>query len=300
MPKFVTRTLHIIAGPTAVGKTEYTLRLAERLDAEIVSCDASQVYRGMDIGTAKPSSDERGRVPHHLIDVCDVDEPFDVVRFDALARRAVEDICARRKGVIVAGGSGFYLKSFLVPVIDTVKVDPQVRADVGSLYEAEGRAGLLDALERLNPGGLEGLDIRNPRRLQRALERCIASGRTLRELRLEFEARPEPYAEFEKSLTLLDRSRDVLEGRIRQRTRAMLEAGLVQEVERLCSRGLERNPSAAAAIGYRETLAYLRGGLSRDALPEQIVANTLRLVKKQRTWFRTQIRPPDVVLHPDD
>jgi tRNA dimethylallyltransferase len=286
-------TLHIITGPTAVGKTEYALKYAEQHDAEIVSCDASLVYRGMDIGTAKPTKEELARVPHHLIDVNAVDEPYDIVAYVRDAEAAVADIVARGKSVVVTGGSGFYLKSFFAPVIDIVKVSDAERQQVAALYEAEGLDGLLADLQKRSPEGIGNLDPKNPRRVLRALERCIASGKSLPDLQAEFAARPEPFGEFEKKLILLERDTENLKQRIAQRAQNMVNDGLIYEVEKLVELGIRKNPSASSAIGYRETLAFLDHKLEMRELVPEIVQNTVHLVKKQRTWFRTQIREPD-------
>ncbi|MFT4902272.1 MAG: tRNA dimethylallyltransferase, partial [Lentimonas sp.] len=144
----MTQTLHIITGPTAVGKTEYALSYAEQHNAEIVSCDASLVYRGMDIGTAKPSKQELARVPHHLIDLHAVDQPYDIVAYVRDAEVAVADIFARGKSVVVTGGSGFFLKSFFAPVIDIVVVTDVIRAQVAELYAAKGLEGLIADLRQ--------------------------------------------------------------------------------------------------------------------------------------------------------
>lgn len=289
----MTQTLHIITGPTAVGKTEYALNFAETHDAEIVSCDASLVYRGMDIGTAKPSQEELARVPHHLIDLQAVHEPYDIVAYVRDAEAAVADIFSRGKSVVVTGGSGFYFKSFFAPVIDVVKVSDKVRQEVAGLYGVDGLEGLLAELRRRSPAGLGNLDIQNPRRVLRALERCIASGQTLPTLQAEFAARPEPYGDCAKRYVLLERDKENLQQRVARRAELMIEAGLIEEVEGLLKEGIRRNPSAASAIGYRETIAYLDGELKRAELLPAIVQNTLHLVKKQHTWFRTQIRQPD-------
>ncbi|HBM85288.1 MAG TPA: tRNA (adenosine(37)-N6)-dimethylallyltransferase MiaA [Opitutae bacterium] len=287
------QSLHIITGPTAVGKTEYALSYAAKHNAEIVSCDASLVYRGMDIGTAKPSPDELDRVPHHLIDVNEVDAPYDVVAYVRDAEAAVADIFARGKSVVVTGGSGFYLKSFFASVIDLVVVSDAIRVEVADLYAANGLEGLVAELRQRSPQGLGNLDVMNPRRVLRALERCIASGKSLPDLQAEFAARPEPYSDCEKNYILLERDPENLRQRIARRVDQMMQSGLVEEVECLRELGIERNPSAASAIGYRETLAYLRGEIELKALVPAIVQNTNHLVKKQRTWFRTQIRRPD-------
>ena len=292
----MTQTLHIITGPTAVGKTEYALSYAQKHDAEIVSCDASLVYRGMNIGTAKPSPEELARVPHHLIDVNEVDEPYDIVAYVRDAQAAVKDIFARGKSVVVTGGSGFYLKSFFAPVIDIVVVSDAIRAQVADLYESKGLEGLVADLGQRSPEGFGNLDRLNPRMVLRALERCIASGKSLPALQAEFAARPEPYADFQKRYVLLERDAENLRQRVSRRVEMMLQAGLIEEVECLRELGIESNPSAATAIGYRETLSYLKGDIQLKALAPAIIQNTNHLVKKQRTWFRTQIRRPDELL----
>ncbi len=288
----MTQTLHIITGTTAVGKTEYALSYAEAHGAEIISCDASLVYRGMDIGTAKPTAAERARVPHHLIDICEVNQPYDIVAYVEDARRAVESVLSRGKAVLITGGSGFYLKSFFAPVVDTLLVPESVRQTVAMIYEEAELAGLMCELRRLNPSGVDNLDTKNPRRVMRALERCMASGKTLAELQAEFAARPAPYAGFAKRVILLEREKDVLRQRIAARVELMLRDGLIDEVRQLQKLGIETNPSAASAIGYRETLAFLHGQLAASELAPTIVQNTLHLAKKQRPWFRTQISEP--------
>ncbi len=287
--------LHILTGPTSVGKTELALAWAEAHGAEIVSCDALLFYRGMDLGTAKPTAAERARVPHHLIDLCDVTQRIDVTYYVTKSRAAVEDIASRGRTVLVTGGSGFYLKCFFAPVADEVAVPPELRAAVAAKLEAEGRPALVTELRALNPDGLGALDTDNPRRVTRALERCRASGRTLAELAAEFARQPAPFAGWEVRCTQLDRTPAELDARIAARVGAMLRAGLVDEVRRLRAAGLEQNPSAASAIGYRETLAMLDGQLPEAQLAAEIARNTRALVKKQRTWFRTQL-PPHRVL----
>jgi tRNA dimethylallyltransferase len=283
--------LHVLTGPTAAGKTEWALRWAERHGAEIVSCDSLLFYRGMDIGTAKPTAEERARVRHHLIDICTVTERMDVTRYVTRAREAVAEILARGASVLVAGGSGFYLKSFFAAVADEVEVPAEIREGVASMSPAEA----VGELRRLNPAGLGALDIANPRRVSRALERCLASGRQLAELAAEFARQASPFADYDVRLTQLDLTPEQLARRIDARIAAMLRAGLVDEVQRLRAEGLEKNPSAARAIGYREVLAMLGGRLSAAVLAEEMAKNTRALVKKQRTWFRTQLPPHRVI-----
>jgi tRNA dimethylallyltransferase len=277
--------IHVLTGATAVGKTEWALRWAEQRGAEIVSCDSLLFYRGMDIGTAKPTPTERAGVPHHLIDICDLSGRMDVTEYVKLARNAVEEILGRGRAILVTGGSGFYLKSFLGPVADDVAVPEPVRAEVAALPLASAVA----RLRELNPGGLGKLDTANPRRVQRALERCIASGHTLVQLAEEFGRQRGPFADFRVEVARLERSPADLERRIRERVAIMLRLGLVEEVTALRARGLEQNPSAVRAIGYREVLAMLDGKLPAGDLASEIEKNTRALVKKQRTWFRTQL-----------
>jgi tRNA dimethylallyltransferase len=301
----VSRIIHVLTGCTAVGKTELAMRWAEAHGAEIVSCDSLLFYRGMDIGTAKPAKAELARVPHHLIDVCGVTEQMDITHYVTRARQAVDEILERRRKVLVTGGSGFYLKAFFAPVADEVVVSAELRARVRLLLEEKGLDAVVEELHRLNPAGLGPLDVQNPRRVTRALERCRASGRTLTELRDGFAAQPAPFADCEVSLCELVRDKVELDLRIGQRVAAMLQAGLVDEVRGLLGQGLKQNQSAAKAIGYRETIAFLEGGPVRPArstgsgqaqggpagsdLAGAIIQNTRALVKKQRTWFKTQL-----------
>ncbi len=285
----MSRILHVLTGPTAVGKTALALDWAEAHHAEILSCDASLFYRGMDIGTAKPTPAEQSRVPHHLIDICSVRERMDIARYVERARQVAEGIVARGRRVLVTGGSGFYLKAFFGPVADDIAVSSTLREGIEAKLAREGLDGLLAELRALNPDGVGELDVRNPRRVTRALERCRASGRTLADLAADFAVKPGPFADWAVDAVRLDRDPEELRERIVKRVETMLRAGLVDEVRRLREAGLEENPSAASAIGYRETLAMLRGELAENELAPLIAQNTWGLVRKQRTWFRTQL-----------
>ena len=288
------RILYVLTGATAVGKTEWALRWAEAFDAEIVSADSLLFYRGMDIGTAKPTAAERRRVRHHLIDILDVTEIWDVARYVAMARAVCDDIQARGHRVLVTGGSGFYLKSFFAPVADDVEVPTEVRRAVAIKLEREGLTSLVEELRAVNPAGLGGLDVRNPRRVVRALERCLAARRTLAELAEAFARQARPFADWGLRAVRLDRPREEIDARIELRVRQMLADGLVEEVRRLIEAGLKTNPSAARAIGYRETIACLGGQLQEDELAAAIGKDTRALVRKQLTWFRTQMPPHQV------
>ncbi len=291
------RTLHVLTGATAVGKTEWALRWAEANDAEIISCDSLLFYRGMNVGTAKPNAQELSRVRHHLIDLLPVREAMNIARYAELAQAAVADIAARGRRILITGGSGFYLKSFFTATTDQVEVPDDIRVQVAALEAAGGVEALVAELERHNPLGLGTLDQDNPRRVARALERCLASGRPLADLQADFAALPAPFPGWRLAVVQLDRPREALAPRIEARVRAMLAKGLVEEVRGLLAQGLADNPSASRAIGYREVIEVLAGTAPEPGLAERIAANTRALVKKQRTWFRTQL-PPHAVIDP--
>jgi len=285
----VSRIIHVLTGCTAVGKTELALRWAEKNGAEIVSCDSLLFYRGMDIGTAKPNLAERARVPHHLIDICDVTGQMDVTQYVTKTRLVLEDLFVRGKEMLVTGGSGFYLKAFFAPVADEIEVPGDLREELRTRLERGGLESLLTELRRLNPDGLGALDTQNPRRVLRALERCRASGRTLLALQSEFAAQPAPFSDYTVRLCELVRDKEELNRRIETRVAAMMTGGLVEEVRGLLGHGLKANPSAAKAIGYRETIDFIEGRMTENELAPSIVKNTEALVKKQRTWFKTQL-----------
>lgn len=295
----LSQSLYILSGQTAVGKTALSLDWAERHDAEIVSCDSLLFYRGMDIGTAKPTRAERSRVAHHAIDVVEVLDPFNVERYVELVTEVIADIHRRGKRVLITGGSGFYLKAFFAPVTDALPIADPVRERVAALFAEGGNQAVIEALKAIPGNDLAGLDLKNPRRTTAALERCWSSGLTLTAQRGHWAAQVSPFESYSKQVCVLTRSRETLFPRIEQRVEAMLESGLIDEVQRLIPTGLLGNTSASRAIGYREVIEWLDSG-SRDpmALKEKIVVNTRRLARRQRTWLRHQI-PVDQMLDLD-
>ncbi|MDR2513504.1 MAG: tRNA (adenosine(37)-N6)-dimethylallyltransferase MiaA [Puniceicoccales bacterium] len=291
-------SLLIITGATASGKTDFALAWARAHNAEIVSCDSLLVYRGMDIGTAKPGANVRAAVAHHCLDLVEPDDVFSVAEYVRAASGAIRDIAARGRKIVVCGGSGFYLQAFYRAVAGSTPVPAAVEAQVRALA-AEGLPALVEALLPFAPEKPAFLDWQNPRRVAKALERCLAGRRPLAELYAEFLSARGPFDAFPKRTLLLERAPAELEARIKQRTQAMLRAGLVDEVRTLRDTGkLRPGTPASSSIGYRETLAWLeteRGGLT--ALAEAITIATRQLAAKQRKWFRTQI-PVDETLHP--
>jgi tRNA dimethylallyltransferase len=280
MSDAATHTPIFLIGPTAAGKSAVALALARRLDAEIVSADSMQVYRGMDIGTAKPSPAERAAVPHHLINVVEVSERFDVARYIAFAHAAIADIQCRDKRPLIVGGTGLYLRALTEGLSEAPDADPALRVEL----EALGRERVLDELRRADPAAAERIGPHNFRRLVRALEICRLTGRKSSELRREWNRDRLPL------MHGLERDRADLYARCEIRVEAMFRAGLVEEVRLLLPRGLAENTTARQALGYKEVIAYLRGGATLEETVALVKTRTRQFAKRQLTWFRHQAR----------
>ena len=259
-----------LVGPTASGKSAIALELANRLGAEIVSADSMQVYRGMDIGTAKPTSAERRQVPHHLIDVCDINESFDVKQFVELAGPHL----ARS---LVVGGTGMYVRS-LRQGLFTGPGRNDVLRDRLEVLPAEK---LFTELQQLDPQATATIDRHNPRRLIRALEVFHATGRSIR----EFQTQTSKPTDF---IFGLERVRQDLFARIEQRIDEQITGGWVAEVRQLLAHGLAKNPIAMQAAGYRELAGYIAGELTLPAAVALIKTRTRQLARRQLTWFRRE------------
>ncbi len=275
-----------LAGPTAVGKSAVALALAKRLDGEIISVDSMQVYRGLDIGTAKPSPAERARVPHHLIDVAELTESFDAAQFVRLATAAARDIQARGRTPVFCGGTGLYFKALLAGLGETPAADPALRAGL----EATPLAELLAELAARDPEAFARIDRQNPRRVVRAIEVIRLTGRPFSAQRADWasvsatgNARPLP------GVLCLRRATDDLRQRIATRAEAMFAAGLVAETERLLARGLAQNRTAMQAIGYRQVVEHLRGGRGLTETIALVKQRTAQFARRQMTWFRQQL-----------
>lgn len=279
-------TLYFLMGPTAVGKTDLSLEWAERMNAEILSCDSLLFYRGMDIGTAKPTVEERSRVRHHLIDVAEVDQPLNLPCFLEFAEQAVAEIEARNKTVLVAGGSGFYLHSFFQPFPQELPESGEIRTQLEELAATRGLEGLLQELDRLHPEGTPGLDRQNPHRVFNALLRSHILGKSWEEMRHDWLTRHPPFPDHQKKAVRLGRPDEEMFPRIEKRITQMMDQGLVEEVRMLKQRGIINNPTARTAIGYREILENPQA--SRRELEEQIALHTRQLVRKQEKWFRNK------------
>lgn len=265
-----------VVGPTATGKSDLGVALAERLDGEVVNADAMQVYRGLDIGTAKLSPAERRGVPHHLLDVLDPHEDATVAAYQREARAALAAITARGHRPVVVGGSGLYVRA-LLDRMEFPGTDPAVRAGLEERVESEGARALHAELARLDPVAAEGIGPRNARRIVRALEVIALTGRPY--------SANLPSHEYEVAAVQigLDCDRATLDERVRARVDRMWSAGLVDEVRGLLDRGIGR--TASRAVGYAEVLAALRGEITQDEARARVVAGTRRLARKQMGWF---------------
>ncbi len=275
--------LLLLAGPTAVGKSELALALAEKLGGEIISVDSMQVYRGLNIGTGKPSAAERARVPHHLIDVVEVTECFDAAQFVRLAQASVSAIQARGRVPILCGGTGLYFKAFLEGLGEAPPADAALRAEL----EAIPLPDLLRELAGCDPATYERIDRRNPRRVIRALEVIRLTGQPFSAQRARWSA--QPGARSAERCFGLARAPGDLRRRIDARVEEMFRRGLVAETEALLRRGLEQNPTAMQALGYRQVVAHLRGERSLPATVGLVKIRTWQFAKRQMAWFRRQL-----------
>jgi tRNA dimethylallyltransferase len=275
-----------IAGPTAVGKSALALALAERLNGEIISVDSMQVYRGMDIGTAKPSAAERARVPHHLIDVVDLTESFDAARFLSLARVAVNEIQSRGRVPVFCGGTGLYFKAYRDGLGETPPADAGLRAEL----EATPMDALLDFLRERDALTFERIDRQNPRRVIRAVEVIRLTGRPFSGQRAPWGGSGGDAPRNGSGLWLgLRRPTEDLRLRIDLRVNAMFVAGLVDETRGLLGRGLAENRTALQALGYRQVVEHLESQRGLDETVEWVKVRTRQFAKRQMTWFRRQL-----------
>jgi tRNA dimethylallyltransferase len=271
-----------------VGKTELAIQIAERLGGEIVSVDSRLFYRGMDIGTAKPTPAEQKRVPHHLIDIAEPDLVLSLAQFQQIARQAIAEIAGRGRLPLLVGGTGQYIRAVIQGwELPKVEPNPGLRAALEDWAAEIGGDGLHQRLASLDPQAAAGMDARNLRRTVRALEVILSSGRRFSEQRL---SQPSPY----RLLLLgLIRPRSELYQRIDARIQMMIETGLVEEVRALLERGYSPDLPPLSAIGYREIIAYLQGKTTLEEALRQIRRATRIFVRRQANWFK----PGDPDIH---
>ncbi len=276
--------LIVVAGPTATGKTGAALALARQLDGELVGADSVQVYRGFDIGSAKPSADELGSIPHHLIDCLDPDEAVDAMGYAALADEAIEAVAARKRQPIVVGGTGLWIRALVRGLVDLPKPDPAIRGALEAEADAKGAPALHERLATVDPLKAEQIHPNDALRIVRALEVFEQTGRPLGELQREHALGAPRYPSL---FIVLDRDREALDRAIEARLDAMLAAGWVDEVRTL----LERWPADARAfgsVGYAQIVQHLREGVPMDETRKRIRKATRTYARRQRTWFRSE------------
>jgi tRNA dimethylallyltransferase len=277
----VRRKLIAVVGPTATGKTSLAIDLARAVDGEIVGADSRQVYRHMDIGTAKPTPEERALAPHHLLDVVNPDEPFSLAQYLELAIAALEDIWSRGRQPLLVGGSGQYVWALLEGwTVPRLPPQPELRRSLEEQAAREGPEALHQELARVDSRAAESIDRRNVRRVVRALEVYQATGRPI-----SFWQEKAP-PDWEVLILGLACARDDLYRRIDGRVDGMTEAGLVDEVRGLLAMGHDRELTSMSGIGYREIVQYLLGELDLSTAVQRIKTATHRLARQQATWFR--------------
>jgi tRNA dimethylallyltransferase len=282
-----------LTGPTAVGKTELSLQLAERLHAEILSLDSMAIYRGMDVGTAKPSAAEQERVPHHLIDLVDPWEEFTVADYLAAAVRCCERIVSRGGIPLFVGGTGFYLRSLLRGIFQGPPADEQVRRQLEARYDTEGADTLYTELARLDPAAAEKLHPNDKRRIVRALEVYQLTGRPFSSFHEEV---PLAVGERPQHVYWLSPPRDWLHERINQRVDQMIADGLVDEVRALLALPQPLSKTARQAIGYKELFDAIESGGNLEEAIELIKTRSRQFARRQHTWFRNleECRPVEI------
>ncbi len=273
-----------LVGPTAAGKTELALAVAERLGAEVVSADAMLVYRGMDIGTAKPTPEERGRVPHHLVDLVDPGEEFSVARFQPLARAAIAEVLGRGRVPLLVGGSGLYFQA-VVDEFVFPPTDPALRARLETEAAEVGLPELYRRLAEADPPAAAKIQPGNLRRTVRALEVMELTGRPFSSFRVAMDA---PVSRYRLTVLGLDPGTELLRARVAERVEAMAEAGLVEEVRRLAGQPLSR--TARQALGYKELLDAMEQGTPVSEALEAVVRRTRAYARRQLAWFRRDPR----------
>lgn len=287
-PRIIDCPIIVLVGPTAVGKTALSLQLVQRFDCEIISMDSMQVYRRMDIGTAKPSPEEQALVPHHLIDVVEPDDQYDAARFVNDALTAIADIASRNRTVLLTGGTGLYLKALFEGLFDGLPTNEIIREQLRERLEQGGREVLHAELCRIDPAAGARVHANDTQRLLRGLEIYLTSGRTWTELIAEQQhQKDEQKKRFTRVFQVaLDCEREQLCQRIEQRGQLMLEQGLIEEVEQLRSIGYSPELPSMQSIGYKHVNNLLSGKWNQNEMLEYLVRDTRRYAKRQMTWFR--------------
>ena len=284
------KPLVILTGPTSVGKTSLSIRLAHEIGGEIISADSMQVYRGMDIGTAKITAEEMDGIPHYLVDILYPDQPFNVVEFQKMAKEAMTRIYSHGKIPVLVGGTGFYIQALLYDIdFSEHPEEENYRRELTQLAEEKGKQYLHSMLEEVDPEYAASVHYHNVKKVIRALEYHKETGRKLSAHNREQQERTSPY---QFAYLVLNQDRGILYDRINQRVDQMMEQGLLQEVRQLSERGYTPDLVSMQGLGYKEFFDYFDGNLPLDEVVDRIKMETRRFAKRQLTWFR---REKDVI-----
>lgn len=285
-----------ITGPTASGKTALSIEMAKRYNGEVVSCDSMQIYKYMDIGTAKPTKEEMCGIPHYMIDEISPDESFSVVQYAERAREYIDDILRRGKLPVLVGGTGLYLDSVINNTkFSEAECDERYREELYALAQKKGNGAVHKLLEEIDKDSAEKIHENNLRRVIRALEIYKTTGKTMTEVNLD--SRQEPI--YDSLIIGLSMDREVLYDRINKRVDIMLSQGLLKEVEEILNRGIDKNSTAMQAIGYKELISYFDGNISKEEAVEKIKQESRRYAKRQLTWLRRNDKINWLVLQND-
>lgn len=287
-------TVIAVVGPTCSGKTGVGIALSRLVDGEIVSADSRQIYRLIDIGTAKPTPDELRQVTHHLVDIVSLDEDISAGTFSRLARETIGEIFSRNRVPLLVGGSGLYVRSVIDGLFDAPEIDDETREGLRKRLKSEGAERLLEELKRLDPVAAKGLLPQNYKRILRALEVYYVSGKPISVLRAERTSPPD-FNVLQFGLVL---ERKELYRRIENRVDSMMDAGLVDEVKELLRRGFDPNLNSLQTVGYKEAIGYIQGRIRFEEMVALIKMNTRRYAKRQLTWFRKD--PRIIWIHADN
>lgn len=284
----------VVCGPTGIGKTRTAIELARRFDGEIVGADAMQIYRRLDIGTAKPTPEEQARVRHHMVDIVDPDRPYDAARYAADAERVIRKLHARGRIPIIAGGTGLYIKALIYGLFDAHPPEPECRRRLEALADRRGNAYLHAELAACDPDAAQRIHVNDRFRIIRALETYRTTGRTISALRAAHRFATPRLAAFKLGLTL---PREALYARIDRRVDRMVADGLLEEVRSLLAQGYGADLKAMQSIGYRHMTAYIRGEVDWPETLRLLKRDTRRYAKRQFTWFKAD--PAIVWIRPE-
>ena len=273
-----------LTGVTATGKSRIALALAERLGAEIISLDSMAIYRGMDIGTAKPTAEQQAAVPHHLIDIVEPSEDYSVAQYVDAAHAKIAEIRGRGREVLFVGGTPLYLKALLRGLFEGPPANWELRQEIEREVAEVGNEALHARLEQIDPVAASAIHVRDTRRLIRALEVFRATGQPISHQQMEFD---DSRRAEECRVFVLRRPKEEQNARINERVEEMVERGLIEEVERLTANGRKLGRTASQAVGYREVIEFLAGERDRASMLERIKTRTRQFAKRQGVWFRS-------------